>query len=123
MLLAAILLITGALAFYSIGVWGEKIRGSLSPLWLIFFWAGFVCDTAGTVTMGKIAGGPFQLNFHGITGALAILLMAAHAAWATIVLVRKNEKSIKGFHRFSIAVWLVWLLPYLSGVIVGMSHA
>jgi uncharacterized repeat protein (TIGR03987 family) len=61
------------------------------------------------------------LNFHGVTGMLAIVLMAAHAAWATIVLVRKDEKAIKGFHRYSIAVWLIWLVPYLSGVVFGVG--
>lgn len=124
MLLTAILLISGALLFYSIGVWGEKLRGGLTPLWLAFFWAGFVCDTTGTMVMGRIAGaGPFQLNFHGITGMLAILLMAAHAVWATVVLLRKDQKAIKGFHRYSIAVWIVWLIPYLSGVVVGAGFA
>ena len=119
--MAAILFITGALAFYSAGVWGEKIKGRLSPLWIVFFWAGFVCDTTGTAMMSRIAGGPFLFNFHGITGMLAILLMASHAVWATIVLVRKDEKSISGFHRFSIAVWIIWLVPYLSGVIFGVG--
>jgi len=121
MLFTAILMISGALVFYSIGVWGEKFTGRLSPLWLVFFWMGFVCDTAGTAAMGSIAGGAFQLDFHGITGMLAILLMAAHALWATIVLVRKDEKAIKGFHRYSIAVWLIWLVPYLSGVLFGVN--
>ncbi len=121
MLLAAILMISGALVFYSIGVWGEKVKGKLAPGWLVFFWLGFVCDTAGTSAMGVIAGGPFKLNFHGITGMLAIILMAVHALWATIVLVRKDEKAIRGFHRYSIAVWLIWLVPYLSGVLFGVN--
>ena len=121
MLASAIVLITGALVFYSVGVWGEKIKGRLSPLWLVFLWMGFVCDTAGTAVMGRIAGNTFELSFHGITGLLAILLMAAHATWATIVLVRKNERAILGFHRFSIVVWLVWLIPYLSGIFFGVN--
>ena len=37
MLIVAISLITGALVLYSIGVWGEKIKGRLSPAWLVFF--------------------------------------------------------------------------------------
>ena len=35
---------------------------------------------------------------------LAILLMLFHAIWATIVLVKKNEKMIINFHKFSIFV-------------------
>lgn len=123
MLIAAIVLITGALILYSIGVWGEKVSGALSPRWLLCFWLGLACDTAGTIVMNIIAGGgPFKLNFHGITGLLAILLMIAHALWATVVLVKKREESMKSFHRFSLAVWCVWLLPYLSGLVFGIME-
>ncbi|HUW68802.1 MAG TPA: HsmA family protein [bacterium] len=121
MLVYAIVLITGALVFYTIGVWGEKLGGGLSLRWLVFFWLGFVCDTSGTTVMGRMAGAGFRFDFHGITGMLAIILMAVHAIWATFVLVRKDEKAIKSFHQFSIIVWIVWLLPYLSGVIFGMG--
>ncbi len=122
MLIAAIVLITGALIFYSIGVWGEKIKGALSPRWLAFFWLGFVCDTAGTTVMSAIAGGGLlEFNFHAITGLLAIVLMLVHAVWATLVLARKREKAMKSFHRFSLVVWAIWLLPYLSGLVFGMA--
>ena len=121
MLVVAIVLITGALLFYSVGVWGEKLQGKLTPLWLVFFWAGFVCDTVGTAAMGKIAGGPFQFNFHGITGLLAIMLMLVHAVWATIVIIGKQEKAALRFHTFSLFVWIVWLIPYLSGMVFGIA--
>jgi hypothetical protein len=38
---------------------------------------------------------------------LAILLMLFHAIWAAIVLVKKNEKMIINFHKFSIFVWVI----------------
>lgn len=31
-----------------------------------------------------------------------------------------DEKAIVNFHRFSIVVWAIWLVPYFSGVIMGM---
>jgi uncharacterized repeat protein (TIGR03987 family) len=117
----AIIFITSALVFYSIGVWGEKIVGRLKAWQLIFFWLGFACDTTGTTLMTKIAGS-FQLNLHGITGLAAILLMIIHAVWATITLVKKNETGIKNFHRFSLAVWFIWLIPYLIGMIQAMAR-
>ena len=86
---------------------------------LIFFWSGLICDTVGTAAMGVIAGSMFTLTFHGITGKIAILLMLFHAVWATIVLVRKDEKLILKFHRFSLFVWIIWLIPMLSGMILG----
>jgi len=117
----AITFISAALVFYSIGVWGEKISGRLRAWQLVFFWLGLVCDTTGTTLMTKIAGS-FELNLHGITGAAAIALMIVHAVWATATLVRKNENEVKNFHRFSLAVWAIWLIPYLTGMILAMMH-
>lgn len=114
MLAIAIVTITLALVMYSIGVWGEKAAGRLSPLFLGFFWAGFVFDTIGTTLMSDMAGG-FRLNLHGLTGAIALVLMLVHALWATIVLVRKDSAWILSFHKFSLVVWLIWLVPYLLG--------
>lgn len=50
-----------------------------------------------------------------------IILMLFHAIWATIVLIKKDEKARINFHKFSITVWLIWLVPFISGMIVGMS--
>ena len=121
MLVYAILSITSALIFYSIGVWSEKIQGQLKKWHLAIFWLGLIFDTIGTTLMGKIAANGFQLNFHGITGLLAILLMAFHAVWATVVIAKNNEEAKANFHKFSILVWVVWLIPYLSGAIFGVE--
>jgi uncharacterized repeat protein (TIGR03987 family) len=120
MLVVAVTFIFSALVFYTVGVWAEKMGGRLKAWHAIVFWLGFACDTIGTTAMGRIAGGIFQFNFHGITGLLAILLMLFHATWATIVLARKDEKLITSFHRLSVFVWCVWLVPMLSGMIFGM---
>jgi uncharacterized repeat protein (TIGR03987 family) len=119
MLVIAVGFIFAALALYSLGVWAERISGLLKPWHAVVFWCGLVCDTIGTGAMGKIAGGLFQFNFHGITGMLAIVLMLFHATWATIVLVRRNERLIRSFHRFSIFVWCVWLVPMIGGMVFG----
>lgn len=121
MLLFAIIFINLAFVFYTIGVWSEKLQKTLKPWHVIIFWAGLVCDTLGTSAMGEIAGGIFQFSFHGVTGMLAILLMMFHAIWATIVIQKKNEKMKASFHKFSIFVWIIWLIPMLSGMIFGMS--
>jgi uncharacterized repeat protein (TIGR03987 family) len=121
MLVYAIISITLALIFYTIGVWSEKIQGKLKKWHLIIFWLGLTFDTIGTTFMTKIAGSGFQLDFHGITGLLAIVLMIFHAAWATIVLIKNDEKAKTNFHKYSISVWLIWLIPYVSGAIFGMA--
>ncbi|MGH4122707.1 MAG: HsmA family protein [Clostridium sp.] len=123
MLIYAIIFITLALVFYTIGVWSEKLQGTLKPWHLGLFLIGLVCDTTGTLLMESIAsnsaGVVSGFNTHGITGVIAIALMLIHAIWAAVVLTRKNEDMISKFHKFSIIVWIIWLIPFISG---AMSH-
>ena len=114
------IIITLALLFYSIGVWSERFAGRLKTWHLVFFWLGLVCDTWGTGLMMEMAGG-LAFDLHGITGLIAIVLMLVHAVWATVVLVRRNEVAITNFHKFSVVVWLIWLVPYFSPMIFGLG--
>ena len=115
----AVIVINLALLFYSIGVWSERIQGRLKIWHTVFFWLGLVCDTWGTGLMFEYAGG-MNYDIHGYSGVLAIALMLIHAVWATVVLVRKDEKLILNFHKFSIFVWLIWLIPYFSPMVWRM---
>jgi uncharacterized repeat protein (TIGR03987 family) len=117
----AVVTIISALVCYTIGVWSEKFAGRLKNWHMIFFWIGFVFDTTGTTMMGQIAG-KFDLDVHGITGALAIFLMASHAIWATAVLMLKREQAIQNFHKFSLSVWVLWLVPFITGMAGAMIH-
>jgi uncharacterized repeat protein (TIGR03987 family) len=114
------IIITSALVFYSIGVWSERIAGTLKRWHLVFFWLGLICDTWGTGMMFEFAGG-MMFDVHGLTGLLAIVLMLIHAVWATVVLVRKDERWINNFHKFSVIVWLIWLIPYFSPIFFAMA--
>lgn len=59
---------------------------------------------------------------HGITGFLAIVLMLFHALWATWVLYKNDENKKVAFHKFSIVVWTIWLIPYFIGMMLGMGR-
>ncbi len=122
MLLSAIITITLALVFYTVGVWAEKLQGGLKKCHLVVFYLGLIFDTTGTTLMSKLANNGFELNFHGVTGLIAIILMLFHAVWATVVLAKNNEEAKQNFHKFSIIVWIIWLVPYFSGMVVGMSR-
>jgi len=117
---ASTILITLALIFYSIGVWSERFAGRLKGWHLIFFWGGLIFDTIGTGMMMEMAGG-LGFDVHSVTGVAAILLMIIHAVWATVVLVRKDERAIVNFHKFSVVVWAIWLIPYGTGFILPMA--
>jgi uncharacterized repeat protein (TIGR03987 family) len=118
-LTVSVIVINLALLFYTIGVWSERIAGRLKAWHLVFFWLGLVCDTWGTGLMFEMAGG-LTYDIHGLSGVLAIILMFIHAIWATIVLLKKDEKWIANFHKFSVAVWLIWLIPYSSPMVLRM---
>ena len=118
-MLLSVILITLALVFYSIGVWSERLAGRLKGWHLAFFWAGFLCDASGTGIMMEMSGADLS-SVHGFTGVFAIVLMLIHAVWASVVLARKDEKAILNFHKFSIVVWLIWLIPYLNGFFASM---
>jgi uncharacterized repeat protein (TIGR03987 family) len=117
----SVVLITLALIFYSIGVWSERISRYLRLWHVVFFWIGFSFDVAGTLAMHELAEGKFDiLEPHTLTGQLAIWLMFIHAIWATYVMRKKQEGLRRKFHRYSLVVWLIWLIPYFGGMFLGI---
>jgi uncharacterized repeat protein (TIGR03987 family) len=73
--------------------------------------------------MHRMAEGPFDLwEAHTLTGQIALWLMLAHATWATVVTRRGSDYARARFHRYSLIVWLVWLVPYFGGMYLGMSR-
>jgi uncharacterized repeat protein (TIGR03987 family) len=122
-LIVSTTLITLALIFYSLGVWSEKIVKYLKPWQVVAFWIGFSFDISGTWAMHLISTKPFDiLEPHTLTGQIALWLMLLHAVWATRVVIKKNEVMRNKFHRFSIIVWVVWLIPYFGGMFLGMRR-
>lgn len=65
MLIYAIISISLALVFYTIGVWSEKVQGQLKKWHLTIFWIGLIFDTIGTTLMSKIAKVVCNLIFMG----------------------------------------------------------
>ncbi|MER3388879.1 MAG: HsmA family protein [Microcella sp.] len=128
MLLPAIILITLALVFYTIGVWAERAQKVLKAWHTVFFGLGLAADASGTYLMSLIAEGNREAGVEpgiltqimAISGVIALVLMAVHFVWAIVVLVRDREAEKHRFHRFSVIVWAIWLVPYLTGA-VGSS--
>lgn len=122
-LIAAITIISSALVFYTIGVWGEKLQKHLNGWHVIFFLFGFLFDTIGTSLMAHIAKlTGHHDEIHTITGIIAIVLMFIHASWAVWTYFKGSEKARKNFNKFSIVVWCIWLIPYFIGMYVGMHQ-
>jgi uncharacterized repeat protein (TIGR03987 family) len=123
LIILSTVLITMALVFYSIGVWAERFSKYLKGWHVAAFWTGFMFDVSGTWAMGRLSDDPLNfLDLHMLTGQAALWLMLIHAIWATYVVVRGSENLRKKFHTYSLIVWLIWLIPYFGGMIMGMTN-
>ncbi|WP_303010676.1 HsmA family protein [uncultured Bacteroides sp.] len=124
-LIAAICVISSALVFYTVGVWGERLQKKLKSWHIAFFLFGLVADAVGTSLMEHLAEqARLHDELHAITGIIAILLMFVHVLWAIWTYVKGSPKAKRHFNRFSIAVWCIWLIPYFIGMYLGMRlHA
>lgn len=109
-----------ALVFYTLGVWTEKFQGRLKVWHLGLFICGLLCDSWGTGIMFRITDG-ISFSFHGIAGLIAITLMFLHAIWALIVLLQNEEGRLRKFHRYSLYVWIIWLIPYMSPMFMKIT--
>lgn len=56
LLIMAIIFMTLALVFYTIGVFAEKKSGSLLKWHALIFWLGFICDTSERILWDKYQG-------------------------------------------------------------------
>ncbi len=131
MLVPATITITLALILYSIGIWGERVQGILKPWQAVFFGLGLAADTTGTLMMTRLSAARADAGVSAdglstvmaVSGTVAIALMAVHLVWAIVVLVRGRRAEKVTFHRFSLVVWAIWLIPYVVGAIVAMTGA
>ncbi len=130
MLVAAIILITLALVAYTTGVLAERRSGTLHWWHAGAFAVGFVFDASGTAIMSLIArsgaesataAGGLLSAIMAATGALTLLLMFVHLVWAVVVLLRRRERELRVFHRLSLGVWALWLVPYITGMASAMA--
>ncbi|MBL1422211.1 MAG: TIGR03987 family protein [Alphaproteobacteria bacterium] len=119
--LYAAILFTLAFLFYTIGIWAEYFSKRLKKWHAIAFFLGVIADTVATGVITKYVGG-FVYNAHSIIGMIGLILMIVHLIWAVIVLRSKNEIALSNFHKFSIFVWAIWMMAYLSGVYMGIQN-
>lgn len=115
----SIILIISALVFYSIAVWSEKLGERLRWWHLGFFFLGFLADSSGTAYMAKLSGG-FHFKIHTLTGFLALAIMFVHTIWAGTVLFKKDQDLIKSFHKYSLIAWVIWLIPFVTGMVISI---
>lgn len=121
LLLFSVIVTVLALGFYTSAVWWVWGKRTIHRGHLAFYWLGFACDLAGTIGMSLIAG-RFEWNAHGITGALALGLMAINAVWVTILHRTPDKDKFNAYRKISLAIWGVWLVSFLTGMMLSMTR-
>lgn len=119
LLIIAVIFFTAALFFYTVGVWSERISKRLKCWHVNFFLLGVITDAIGTWLMFENLG-YIKFTPHTVSGFIAFFLMVFHYFWAMQVLKKSNEEQLTNFHKFSIAVWGIWMVSYLSGMVLGI---
>ena len=47
-------------------------------------------------------------------------MVALHLGWAIVTMIRNNEATRRRFHKFSLVVWSIWLVSYITGMLAAM---
>lgn len=121
LLLYAVIFFTVALVFYTTSVWSERIQRQLKTWHLVMFGFGVITDLLATWLTIKFVGA-IVFTPHAIFGFTSLALMMLHFIWATIVMTQHNKTGLARFHRFSLFVWSIWIISYLTGFILGMQR-
>ena len=121
LILYAVVFFTTALIFYTTGVWSERLSRRLKAWHVIAFFLGVITDALGTWLMVKNLG-YIKFTPHTVAGFMGFFLMVFHFIWATIVIMTNDQQRISYFYHFSLLVWSVWMISYLSGLILGVQR-
>lgn len=121
LLLYAVILFTVALVLYTISVWSERFQRHLKTWHLVVFGLGIVADVAATWLTIEFVGA-VVFTPHAIFGFTSLFLMALHFIWAVAVYAGDRKAGMSQFHRFSLLVWSVWMLSYITGFVSGLQR-
>lgn len=119
LLIAGSIIVTAALAAYSIAIITEQVKKIINSTTMIFITAGIVLDIAATVCM--IIGSPNSpFTFHGFLGysALLVMLIDAILIWRTYLSEGINSKASKFLHLYSRYAYLWWVVAYITGALL-----
>ncbi len=119
LVLVSIISMLLALILYSVGIWTVFLRKRIVAENLYEFVSGLFLDTTGTICMVFLAG-ELSENLHSLTGFMALGLMAINVIWAGVVLYQKRDSWFKVYRKFSLIIWIIWLIPFFSGMFLGM---
>ena len=115
-------IMTLTLLGYTLGVQFEQRVEKKKPLHLVLLWAGFCMNAVGFGLLTKMISGSsgFAPGLCRFMGIAALTILMVHAIWATAVLVLKEEKSTRIYHRDSSLLWKIWLVPFVVQILTAL---
>ena len=121
-ILISVVSITTALILYTIAVWRNWRVKLLTTAQIVLLWFGLAADILATQMMGLSIEGDIVWDFHTISGYTGLVLMALLAVTGSWAKWSGREALLTSFHRLAIPVWIIWVISYMTGVIIGMQR-
>ena len=120
-ILVSVISITTALVLYTIVVWRNWYVKLLTTAQIVMLWLGLAADALATRMMG-LSVEETTWDFHTISGYAGLALMALLAVTGTWAKLTSREALLTSFHRYAIPIWIVWVVSYATGVIIGIQR-
>ncbi len=121
-ILISVISITLALVLYTIAVWRNWRNKTLTTAQIILLWCGLTADFLATKMMGLSIEGEIVWDFHTISGYAGLVLMGLLAVVGSLAKWKGNEVVLKSFYHYAIPVWIIWVISYATGVIIGLQR-
>lgn len=115
-----------SLVFYTLGVIGERKSKSINKVNIILFWLGFICISIGIYFISGIVQSSIESTdiatsmLQSLVSMISVFIMLFHCVWGSWALIRNNESQQKIFHKYSLIIWIVWLVPYLISIMLAI---
>jgi uncharacterized repeat protein (TIGR03987 family) len=119
-LIRAVVVVTFALLFYTIGIIIEHRKGIISKDVLIFLSLGVMFDISSTLLM-IIGSGKISITVHGFIGYSALLIMLSDTILAWRYRYKNGNKEVsKKLNIYTKIAFGWWVVAYILGAIVSV---
>ncbi len=121
-LLAGSIIVTLALASYSIGIIKEQRSKIVTKSILIFLGTGLIFDITGTICM-LIGSTNNPFTFHGFIGysALSAMFVDNILLWRIRIKNGYGTRVNPPIHTYSFIAYIWWILVYISGFVMVIN--
>lgn len=118
----AMLIMTLTLLGYTLGVQYENRVETKKPLHLVLLWASFCLNAVGFGLLTRMIADSqgFVAWLCRAMGIVALVILMLHSIWGTAVLVLKEEKGARIYHRDGKLLWKIWIVPFVIEIMLAL---